>query len=94
MGFVAVGGPRSPISDTSWDWWPLLGIVLALWFIRSVLGRPLGAIELVVCLFAGLGFATAVHAEGVLGAATIIFVLVATALVVRRRSWRSTLPPV
>jgi hypothetical protein len=94
MAFVAVGGPRSPISDTSWDWWPLLGIVLALWFIRSVLGRPLGAIELVLCLFAGLGFATAVHAWGILGGATIILVLVATALLVRRRTSRSTVPPV
>jgi hypothetical protein len=93
MTLLAVGGPRSPISDTSWDWWPLLGIALALWFVRSVLGRPLGAIELVVCLFAGLGFATAVHAWGILGCATIIFILVAAALA-RRSASRATLPPV
>jgi hypothetical protein len=94
MAFVAVGGPRSPITDTSWDWWPLLGIALALWFIRSVLGRRLGAIELVVCLFAGLGFAAVVHAWGILGGATIILILVTTALLVRRRTPRSALPPV
>jgi hypothetical protein len=94
MGFIAVGGPRSPISDTSWDWWPLLGIVLALWFIRSVLGRALGAIELIVCLFAGLGFATVVHAWGIPGGATIMLVLVAAALLVRRRTSRPALPPV
>ena len=94
MGFVAVGGPRSPISDPSWDWWPLLGIVLALWFIRSVLGRPLGAIELVLCLLAGLGFATVVHAWGIPGGATITLVLVGTALLVRRRASRSAHPPV
>jgi hypothetical protein len=93
MAFVAVGGPRSPIPDPSWDWWPLLGIALTLWFIRSVLRRPLGAMELVLCLFAGLGFATAVHAWGVPGGATIIVILVATSLV-RRSASRSTLPPV
>jgi hypothetical protein len=94
MAFVAVGGPRSPISDASWDWWPLLGIVLALWFIRSVLGRRLGAVELVVCLFAGLGFATAVHVWGVPGGATITLMLIAASLALRRRTSRSALPPV
>jgi hypothetical protein len=93
MIFIAVGGPRSPITDTSWDWWPLLGIALALWFIRSVLRRPLGVLELVLCLFAGLGFATVVHTWGILGGATIILILVATASV-RRQTPRSTLPPV
>jgi high-affinity Fe2+/Pb2+ permease len=92
MAFLAVGGPRSPITDASWDWWPLLGIALALWFIRSVLGRRLGAVELVLCLFAGLGFATVVHSWGILGGATIILILAATALV-RRRAPRSPLPP-
>jgi hypothetical protein len=94
MAFVAVGGPRSPISDASWDWWPLLGIALTLWFIRSVLRRPLGAIELVLCLFAGLGFATAVHAWGILGGTTIIVILIAASLLVRRSASRSTPPPV
>jgi high-affinity Fe2+/Pb2+ permease len=94
MAFVAVGGPRSPITDASWDWWPLLGIVLALWFIRPVLGRRLGAIELVVCLFAGLGFATVVHAWGVPGGATITLILIGTALLMRRRASRFALPPV
>ncbi len=93
MAFIAVGGPRSPITDTSWDWWPLLGIALALWFIRSVLGRRVGVLELVLCLFAGLGFATVVHTWGILGGATIILILVATASV-RRRTPRSTMPPV
>jgi hypothetical protein len=94
MAFVAVGGPRSPISDASWDWWPLLGIVLALWFIRSVLGRRLGAVELVVCLFAGLGFATVVHAWGIPGGAMITLILIAASLALGRRTSRSALPPV
>jgi hypothetical protein len=93
MAFLAVGGPRSPITDASWDWWPLLGIALALWFVRAVLGRGLGAIELMLCLFAGLGFATVVHAWGILGGATIILILAVTALA-RRRAPRSPLPPV
>ncbi len=93
MAFIAVGGPRSPITDTSWDWWPLLGIALALWFIRSVLGRRLGVLALVFCVLAGLGFATVVHTWGILGGATIILILLATATV-RRRTPRSTLPPV
>jgi hypothetical protein len=92
MAFLAVGGARSPITDVSWDWWPLLGIALALWFIRSVLGRRLGALELVLCLFAGLGFATVVHAWGTLAGATIILILAATALI-RRRAPRRALPP-
>jgi hypothetical protein len=92
MAFLAVGGARPPVSDASWDWWPLLGIVLALWFIRSGLGRRLGAIELVLCLFAGLGFATVVHTWGIVGGATIILILAATVLL-RRRAPRSALPP-
>jgi hypothetical protein len=93
MAFLAVGGARPPVSDASWDWWPLLGIVLALWFIRSGLGRRLGAIELVLCLVAGLGFKTVVHTWGIVGGATIILILAATA-VLRRRAPRSALPPV
>jgi hypothetical protein len=94
MAVVAVGYPGWPTSGGPWDWWPLLGIALALWFIRSVLGRPLGVISLVVCLFAGLVFATAVHAWGVLGGATIFLSLVAAALLLRRRTPRPPLPPV
>jgi hypothetical protein len=93
MAFLAVGGTRSPITDAPWDWWPLLGIALALWFIRTVLGRRLGAIELLVCLFAGLGFATVVHACGTLGGATIILIVAAASLL-RRRTPRRALPPV
>jgi hypothetical protein len=90
MAFVAVGYPGWPTPTQSWDWWPLVGIALALWFIRSVLGRALGPIVLVVSLVAGLVFASVVHTWGVPGGAGITLILVASALAHRRR----TLPPV
>jgi hypothetical protein len=94
MAIIAVGYPGSPTSANPWDWWPLVGFALSLWFIRSVLGRALGVIVLVLCLFAGLMFATAVHAWGVLGGATIGLVLAAVAVLFRRRDPRATLPSV
>jgi len=39
MAIIAVGYPGSPTSANPWDWWPVVGFALSLWFIRSVLGR-------------------------------------------------------
>ena len=94
MAFIGVGYPGWPAPTQSWDWWPLVGIALALWFIRSVLGRAVGAIELVLSLVAGLGFASVVHAWGTPGGSAIILILVAAALALRRRAPRRTVPPV
>ena len=98
MAIIAVGYPGSPTSANPWDWWPLVGFALSLWFIRSVMGRALGVVVLVLCLFSGLIFATAVHAwgvvGGVLGGATIGLVLAAVSALFRRRDPRPTLPPV
>ena len=94
MTFLAVGYPGWPTSTPSWDWWPLPGIALALWFIRSALRRPLKGIELAVSVVAGLAFASVVHGWGIPGGAGIVLTLVVAAAVLRRRPLRHADPPV
>jgi hypothetical protein len=94
MAFVAVGYPGLPTSTPSWDWWPLAGIALTLWFVRSVLRRSLGAIDLAVALVAGVVFAAAVHTWGIPGGAGIVLGLLAAGIVLRRRPQGRTPPAV
>jgi hypothetical protein len=53
MAIIAVGYPGSPTSANPWDWWPVVGFALSLWFIPLGPGPGPRVIVLVLCLFAG-----------------------------------------
>ena len=68
MILFAVGVPGWPAPSTRWDWWPMLGIALALVIARRSLRLPLRPLVLVVAVAIGPIFALVVHAWGAVAA--------------------------
>jgi len=61
---LALGTPGWPTPSTSWDWWPFLGIVLALVVAHRGFRLPMRPIVLFLAVAFGPIFATLVHAWG------------------------------
>jgi len=65
---IAVGW-NAPLGDPSihgWDFWPIVGILIALFFVRRVLRKPLTLPSIICSFFAGTVFASAVDRFGVI----------------------------
>jgi len=73
--FVGVGGPRLDATGGSWNAWPIVGLVLALWIGRRVLRIPWGAALLVASFVASLAVPIVVQAAGVVPTAGMVLVL-------------------
>jgi hypothetical protein len=91
---VAVGYPGWQNVAHPWDWWPLVGIALTLWFLRFVLHHHFDLGSVVLALGGGLLFASTVHAWGLTGGIATWLVLDVAALILRGRDRRNDAPPV
>jgi hypothetical protein len=87
------GVPSWPQPSTEWDWWPFLGIALALVVVRHSLRLPLGVPVLLISVAIGPFFSLAVHAIGVVGSIASVVALAAVLSWGRGRS-RGDSPPV
>jgi hypothetical protein len=83
MDLVALGHPGWPAPSATWDWWPLLGFVLALLVSTRSLGLHVSIPVIAVAIAVGPFFATVVHAWGVGPALVVVFAV--RWLVVRAR---------
>jgi hypothetical protein len=88
---LALGHPGWPAPTPSWDWWPLVGIVLVLLIGTRSLGLHVTVPMVAVAVGLGPCFATVVHAWGVVPAAA--FTLLVRAVAVRARSTPRPGPP-
>jgi hypothetical protein len=91
MDVLAVGGSLGPTGSSGWDAWPLVGIVIALWISKRILGIPWGAPIIITALAAGLAFPPVVHAWGIVPTLALTCALSAVAFLVRAE--RRAKPP-
>jgi hypothetical protein len=68
MESLGLGTPGWPTPSTSWDWWPFVGISLALAVAHRSLRVPLRPTVLLLAVAFGPVFATLVHAWGAIEA--------------------------
>ena len=81
---MALGHPGWPAPTPSWDWWPLVGVVLVLLIGTRSLGLHLTVPIVAVAIALGPCFATVVHAWGV--APAVALVMATRAVAIRMRS--------
>ena len=64
MDPIALGYPGWAPSNATWDWWPVVGVVLTLWIVIGVLHLRLSGGVLLLAVAIGPLFASVVHAIG------------------------------
>jgi hypothetical protein len=92
VDLVALGHPGWPPPSSNWDWWPLLGIALALFVATRSLGLQISIPVIAVAIAVGPCFATVVHAWGV-GPALVVVFAVRWVVVRARLTGRGRNPP-
>lgn len=69
---VATGHPYWPPAASSWDWWPLAGVLLFLFIVKYVLRARLRPWMIGVALAAGPSYSLAIDTWGVVPTTSVV----------------------